>query len=371
MLCCAVVNTGTDRIRRTGRRAAALGIVLAALPVVADACRCAQRPLWAYFEQAGVVALVRVTANEPIEATHQRTLTLEPIETFKGQAPLRMLTGLSSAACGVNVPVGTELVVFALPDPDRPGTVTGNTCTGTRVHAPGNPAGDFNDVASTDVLATLESLAQTGSPAPEPSSGAVTGPVRDVGGVPLDDSLIGLVTIPALTGDGPPRPVTAYAEATGQCGRRVLTDRSDIVMREASYEQPAAVLHEIHASRYRIALADAPSGVNAWVPRESVGEYWPLVDLLPNRLTYLTADWDGRIWPFPGAGSPRLLGPSDAEPAVEVVGSTDIGGSTWFEVRVLDSDPCAGGTPEPAHRGWIPAWNSAGKLSIWFHSRGC
>jgi hypothetical protein len=54
-----------------------------------------------------------------------------------------------------------------------------------------------------------------------------------------------------------------------------------------------------------------------------------------------------------------------------VLGTQDVGGTLWLRIEILSSDPCQGGSPTTVYGGWVPAYAPDGKLTLWFHARGC
>ncbi len=217
----------------------------------------------------------------------------------------------------------------------------------------------FRDTPVAQVETALARLAGTASSAKK-------------SGVPQPDSIVGLVTIPRLMAqqEAPQGPVAAFATPRGHCGRTMLLSADELVTREVDYEVAAAVVHEVRDGRYRLGLSDTDRGATVWLPRESVGRYYPLADLLQARMTYLTSDWDGFVWPHPEAGQPQRPG-VPAETVVKVLGSLRSGTATWLQLEIYSGDPCQGEDPVVVDTGWVPAWSDEGRVTVWFWSRGC
>jgi hypothetical protein len=136
---------------------------------------------------------------------------------------------------------------------------------------------------------------------------------------------------------------------------------------------PAAVVHE---TRERWARLETGERKDAWLLRPEGAGYHAIEEVLPSRLGYLTAGWDGFLWPSPGAGIPfRASVPESLrrEPPIEVLGAERVAESLWLRIRVLAHDPCGEpkGEGDRAQEGFVPAWNASGDLTSWFHSRGC
>ena len=113
----------------------------------------------------------------------------------------------------------------------------------------------------------------------------------------------------------------------------------------------------------------------AWLREKDAGTFHPIAELLVNRLSYLNENWDGWIWPSPGAGHPTessaIRRAGRKEYPVNIVASEAIGGSLFLQVEILDRDPCDGEEVKVLESGWVPAYTPDGKITAWFYSRGC
>lgn len=197
------------------------------------------------------------------------------------------------------------------------------------------------------------------------------------------DELIGLLDLPGLFGPGesggpqaaqPIVPLALYpsADTAGESIAK-LDDPWAVQTREYSYEAPAAVVLEQQSNAYRIALKNGATG---WVAAADAGRFMGLADLLPGSLAYLTPAWDGGLWTLQqlaGVGHWHRLRLKDAgaEAAIVVEEVRNTSAGPWLRIGIYDGEVCAGPEPPIRWRGWIPAYSEAGRLTAWFHSRGC
>lgn len=151
-----------------------------------------------------------------------------------------------------------------------------------------------------------------------------------------------------------------------------LVSYSAIDSREVGYEVDAAVVYAVVDGWYRIRLADGRYG---WVAAEHAGTWFPYATLPIRRLSYLTPGWSQLVWPELGAGLPWrgdvAAGQPGSEQPVTVVASKNLGGTLWFQVKVLATDACSGEPSRVLVSGWIPAYGRGGEPNVWFYSRGC
>lgn len=207
--------------------------------------------------------------------------------------------------------------------------------------------------------------------------------------VPGARSMIGLLQLPTIFGPpesggvvaaDPLQAVSVYAEPVpGAEPALRLSDLSHFDFREYTYEGAAAIVLEQRGDWYAIGLREQPM-TRGWVRADEVGEFLPLAQLLPNRLAFLNAHWDGHLW-SQAAGGKRTARVSrlveghapDAsdEHAVNILEVRSIGDGLWLHVETLDSSPCSGSTPQVVDRGWIPAYAASGELVAGYYSRGC
>ncbi|MEL7449338.1 MAG: hypothetical protein AAFN78_09025 [Pseudomonadota bacterium] len=355
-------------------RLATLGVAGTLIATQALACRCAPRTLAEYYGDADEVVFARLVSETA--ADHERRLVFSLVTVpFKASAlrsdglsagdEVTYLTGASSASCGLEAVPDGVYVLFAADDPTRTGERLVSTCDGSRVHlAEGDVQPlDFKDVPARFVVKQLQALAgmdvlrDVSANAPNPAE-------------PGNDSLIGLLDIKALAHGGVV-PLHADPDARAPCIARI-SELEALETREAGYEFSAAVVTAKRDGWYRVRLA---SGAAGWVAQEFAGTWFPYEELPIRRLSYLTGEWSGFVWPGPGAGLPNRSGvwssQQRAEYPVEVHESQQIGGMVWFRVSVLVASPCAGGDGKATLSGWVPGYGATGKPNVWFYSRGC
>jgi hypothetical protein len=96
---------------------------------------------------------------------------------------------------------------------------------------------------------------------------------------------------------------------------------------------------------------------------------------LVRSLTYLDADWDGRIYSRPGGTVSTLSALPGArrraEHPVEVTEVRETAGGPWLEVRLYAGNPCDDPHTPVAHAGWIPAYSASGALVASTYPGGC
>jgi hypothetical protein len=356
------------------------GLFLILVSAIADpalACRCAQKRLEEYFAAADVVFLGRAMSTWMVEGEpgHRAVRFEVQGSPYKGGASAfeHFATPLGSASCGANVETGRILLVFAAPREPGERVAWFDTCNGTRSFDAEAQSGvqGFVDVEPKFVLSALEARRIAAQ-----SPGAAMLPVP---GDPKAE-LIGLLEIPGVLDPGeeavgtpfPPRTVPLYSDPADEKPVAQLRSAGEVVTREYGYEAAGAVVVQRRPGWLRISL---PKKRSAWLREQDAGKFYPVAELLVNRLAYLNENWDGWVWPSPGAGhpieSPVARRPGRKEYPVNIVGSELIGGSLFLRVEVLDGDPCEGGEVKVQLGGWIPAYTPAGKLTAWFYSRGC
>jgi hypothetical protein len=349
------------------------------------ACRCAPQSLEHYFERADVVMVARATSTRVVAgAPGHLEVELAPIApVYKGdpQSIATFATTLSTASCGVPVEAGQTFLIFAARD-DRAGrTAWFDTCNGTRRFGPDVTVADFVDTPAEKIILRLEGL-HVANAVRDPR-GTPDGPRLPKPGHPGAE-LLGLLELPTVlnldepgASSPPPRlpqpPVEVRsAPADGAALLGAIRSAADVVTRESDYERKAAVVLEQRPGWYRIALPNDRSG---WLRAAGAGRFHPLSELIVNRLNYLTGHWDGWVWPDPGAGHPvrsdRKRREGRQEYPANVVAVEEIGGTLWLRVELLSADPCDGGSPTVVSGGWVPAYSPEGKLTAWFHARGC
>ena len=213
------------------------------------------------------------------------------------------------------------------------------------------------------------------------------------------DRVLGLVTLPAVFGNGPcdrfsPQEVPLHAtpdgaivgvirvaeywtfHANGGCeGLEVAVRRrgssvdEPLPTEEYAYEAPAAIVLAQHRGWFKLRLAKGA----AWMRASNRDTFHPLGALYENALTYLTSEWTKQLADAPGSRGRTARIPADvAEPAVRVVRSVRADGELWFQIEIMSNSRCDHvREPKVIDRGWVAAHSRSGQPSIWFHSRGC
>jgi hypothetical protein len=206
-------------------------------------------------------------------------------------------------------------------------------------------------------LAGVEALARVAAATPDPAD-------------PGNETLVGLLDVAAFS-HAPRVPLFAGPDFAA-AGLGSVSSYEELEHRESGYEVDAAVVYARVDGWSKVRRSD---GAFAWLGPDAAGTYWPLEDLLPGRLAYLTPDWNRWIWPEPGAGNPTRLtypeGERPREQMVNLLSAERIGGAVWLEVEILASNPCEGESESVRIRGWVPAYGESGAPVAWFYSRGC
>ena len=171
-----------------------------------------------------------------------------------------------------------------------------------------------------------------------------------------------------------------YRDPDGDCEWIEVGFRSDatgerrpVRLMEYSYEEPGLVVLEERDGWLRIELADG----RGWIRSVGQGNFHSYDELLRESLAYLTAAFDGAMWPSPGGTSlrplPEVWGPHlRTSPAVRVLDVVTVDGEPWLRIRLDPEYGC--GDPEgplSAVEGWVPGYTAEGTPVVWFHSRGC
>lgn len=350
---------------------AALGVT--ALCDAAAPCRCEERTLTEYFQEADEVVVARLTEVRALPERGEVDFTFEVIgapyvtsrpEAFSG-GPTVYRTADNSAGCGVPADVMGMYVLFAHPvegaDTDEPWRI--DSCSGSRVLLPvqGDTPASFVDVEARfiptrlNALAGMRVLGDVVANAPEMDR-------------PESEHLVGLLDVSGFSHAGfarlheapdPTSPVQVEIE-----------DYDGLAQAEVGYEEVAAIAFARVDGWYKLRSAD---GLYGWLPPDMAGTFHPYPDVAVNRLNYIEAPWHGFVWPSPGAGNPVRAAPvaGQREVPIEVHEVQLIGGYPWLRITVLEKSPCEGGDGTAAVAGWIPAHRPTGDPAVWFYSRGC
>lgn len=207
-------------------------------------------------------------------------------------------------------------------------------------------------------------------PPAEPDSVPTAAPLTVSG----PDSILGMLQLvqPADGSGLLPGPLQLRAAPGDSADTLVTVTRwEDVLAEEVGYEEVALVVWRMADPWYLVATRDT---IRGWIRRPDSATVIPLGELLPNRLSYLTAAWDGTVRSEPGATATVVQGitrDDRNETPATVEESRLIGGRLWLRVSVLATSPCEGVEPPAvAATGWIPAY-AGGKVTAWYYSRGC
>lgn len=135
--------------------------VLCLIPADAYGCRCAERNLSDYFNDASSVTIGILDSIEEFETYNILHFVLMK-NAYKGEGKAgekyRYHTGKNTASCGVYAEPGWVFVLFASIDDKKNSHV--NTCSGSRVLQAGtlSKALGFKNVSAEDVVSQLEEL---------------------------------------------------------------------------------------------------------------------------------------------------------------------------------------------------------------------
>jgi len=154
-------------------------------------------------------------------------------------------------------------------------------------------------------------------------------------------------------------------ERAGGGDEAVPTDESD-------YEIASLVVLSRRGPWFQVALQNE----RAWIRHDAEADFLAYPELLTDRLAYLRAGWDGRLWPSPDAKAPQ---PAPAgwpkstsdHVIIEMLGVRRVGDASWIRIRTLSANPCDDSSAPPSVTGWLPAYRVSGETTAWFYSRGC
>lgn len=209
----------------------------------------------------------------------------------------------------------------------------------------------------------------------------------DVTQSPYEDvRVIGLVEVPGVFGtrdrNGSPglippakiEPIPLHALPSSDS--RIIgtvTGPDEVEAREYDYEALAAVTYERRDSWHLIRLRAPEGELFGWLSPTHGGYFRPLRHLLLSGLTYLTDEWDGRLFPNPRAKVEfTRLEPSEGLREIDLKSSQDVDGALWLQIEILAAGRCEQAQePRAIAQGWIPAHAPNGQPNAWFHPRGC
>ena len=142
------------------------------------------------------------------------------------------------------------------------------------------------------------------------------------------------------------------------------------MIREHGYEMKSLEAYKEAEGWYMAGFISDGVRKTGWISPADVVEFRSFKELLVNSMTYLTDDWDGRVWKEPNVDAPYsyfTLPYTD----VNIVDSKSVGPELWFKVEILSVGPCEAEEPKIVVVGWIKAYSKTGDVNVWFYSRGC
>lgn len=207
------------------------------------------------------------------------------------------------------------------------------------------------------------------------------------------ERIIGLVEVPEIfgTAEGPgsgqqtPVPNSAplnllVEPRTGAQVSVTVRSERDLISRESDYEIRSAVVTDARDGWFKLKTEKS----EGWLEPRFAGRFHPLMELYTESLTYLTAEWNGRVFHAAGKKDGVTEIPVDHVTdgdnekwatnlaGAEVIESQNVDGQLWLKVKVFHPDVrCEGTEPRESAEGWIPAYADSGELNVWFYSRGC
>lgn len=112
------------------------------------------------------------------------------------------------------------------------------------------------------------------------------------------------------------------------------------------------------------------------VPRPAPGEPTPKqLESLVRTLAFLDGDWDGRVFTEPGATRYVVSSVKGSrareEYDVDIVSVRAHDNGWWLEVKLYGGARCDDPNVPVVHRGWVAAYDQAGRAVAWHHPGGC
>ncbi|MBU8934347.1 MAG: hypothetical protein KOO62_10110 [candidate division Zixibacteria bacterium] len=199
------------------------------------------------------------------------------------------------------------------------------------------------------------------------------------------ERMIGLVEVAAfheISGkdgqDIPRGPVVLYVEPNIDAKIAVVVrDHKHLESREHSYEQVSAVVYDRTRNSggdfwYKLRYFDGEKEIFGWLSQTDAGKFRSYPDIVVRDLTYLSADWDKRLFERPDTSAPfRQFEELGEYPDVRVADVKYVNEDVWFLVVVVDGNICTGGGTNIIATGWVLAYAENGSATVWYYSRGC
>lgn len=199
------------------------------------------------------------------------------------------------------------------------------------------------------------------------------------------DRIIGLVEIPALhdgvnsgAADRAVGPLALFAEPDHESEVAVVVrDRRQLESREHGYEQVSATVYALAGNtgggfwfQLRFVAADEP--MFGWLNQADAGRYRSVDEIVRSGLTYLTDEWDGRLYALPSLNAPSASFTALGDrPDVNIADVRQEDGELWYLAVLVHGNICSDGGAEILGTGWVPAYSENGGATVWHYSRGC
>ena len=196
------------------------------------------------------------------------------------------------------------------------------------------------------------------------------------------ERILGLVEVPALfvnadQGQKPKGPVPLFVEPSQNAEvAAIVRDWQQLEYREHDGEMASAVVYGQHFAQgsgtwYRLRSSQGGKQVSGWLSPGDAGTFRRVLEIVRSGLTYLTNDWDKRLYEQPDPTSRfKLLEHLGNHPDVSVASAWGSPEDPWLLIVIRDGNICSGGTRIIA-TGWVPAYSASGAVAVWHYSRGC
>lgn len=200
------------------------------------------------------------------------------------------------------------------------------------------------------------------------------------------EKIIGLIEVPSIFGgvdpNGPPGQKKSSKESSfvslhsgpNEKSKIVLkvSKKSEVVSREHGYEEESAVVYGQEKGWF---LIKTKTG-EGWLSPRDVGQFRRYEELVEEGLSYLSKNWDGRLYPSPGYTKnfeqqtfEKKESGEDSGFDVHILEKKSIEGELWFQIQLVRGR-CEGDEKRGV-KAWVPAYGSKGETNFWFYSRGC
>lgn len=141
-------------------------------------------------------------------------------------------------------------------------------------------------------------------------------------------------------------------------------------VRELDEEVPGLIALERRGDWARVPVS-SDGATSGWVKLERGDQVERYPELLRERLTFATPEWDGTVADEPGGeGRKAKRAKKQKEQSVNVLGFREVDGAQWIEVELL-SEHCGPKEAAVLDHGWVKARGEGGIPTVWYRPRGC